>query len=157
MRLPLVLIALGAGLLAAPPLAAQQPTMQEELRLTRQEIERDREKIVRAALPLSEEQAARFWPLYQEFRLEQQKVGDLQVKAVTAFAGSYESLDDATAKAVLDDWLKANEQRTKLAQKWHGKFAKAIGERNTLRFYQLEGKLNHLIQGETVMQIPLAR
>ena len=44
-----------------------------------------------------------------------------------------------------------------VAKKWRGKFVKAIGEKKTLRFYQIESKLDQAIQGEVLQAIPLAR
>jgi hypothetical protein len=144
--------------LLAAPLAAQQPaTLQDEIAYTRQEIATNRQEIVRQSLKLDEAQGAKFWPLYREYKAEQSKIADKQWATLTEFAKSYESLDDVTSKKVLDEWLAAGEDRAKLAKKWRGKFGKAIGDKNTLRFYQIEGKLDHLIQREAIAQIPLVR
>jgi hypothetical protein len=153
----LVLMSALATMSLAVPLAAQQPTMQQEIRLTRDEINRDRQAIVKAALPLDAAESAKFWPLYSEYKLEQEKIGDRSWKALTGFATNYEGLGDETSKTVLDDWLGAREGQAKLAKKWRGKFAKAIGEKKTLRFYQIESKLDQAIQGEIIQAIPLAR
>ena len=57
---------------------------------------------------------------------------------------------------MLDDWLGAREEQAKLAKKWRGKFTKTIGEKKTLRFYQIEAKLDQIIQGEILQAVPLA-
>lgn len=142
----------------AAPLAAQQPaSVQDEIKLTRAEIQKDRQAIVKAALPLDAAEAAKFWPVYAEYKAEQEKIGDRSWKALTAFGENYDKLGEETSKTVLDDWLGARESQAKLARKWRGKFAKAIGEKKTLRFYQIEGKLDQAIQGEILQQIPLAK
>ncbi|MCK7521636.1 MAG: hypothetical protein MZV64_30105 [Ignavibacteriales bacterium] len=61
--------------------------MQQEIRLTRDEIRRDRQAIVKAALPLDATESAKFWPTYDEYKAEQQKIGDRSWKALTGFAG----------------------------------------------------------------------
>jgi len=152
-------IALAALLLAAGagPLVAQQPTStQDEIKLTREGIRQDRQAIVRAAMKLDSAQAGRFWPIYHDYKAEQDKIGDRSWKALTDFAENYDKLDDANSKPVLDNWLGAREEQAKLAKKWRGKFAKAIGEKQTLRFFQVESKLDQLVQGEVIQQIPLA-
>jgi hypothetical protein len=154
----LVLTSALATMALAAPLAAQQPTsVQQEIRLTRDEINRDRQAIVKAALPLDATESAKFWPIYDEYKMEQKKIGDRSWKALTGFAENYDGLGDATSKTVLDDWLGAREDQAKLAKKWRGKFVKAIGEKKTLRFYQIEAKLDQAIQGEVIQAIPLAR
>jgi len=153
----LVLMSALATMSLATPLAAQQPTMDQEIKLTRDEIRRDRQAIVKAAMPLDEAESAKFWPLYGEYKAESEKIGDRSWKALTGFAKNYDGLGDETSKMVLDDWLGAREDQAKLAKKWRGKFVKAIGEKKTLRFYQIESKLDQAIQGEVLQAIPLAR
>jgi len=158
MRPFVVMSAFVAMSLAAVPLAAQQPTsVQQEIKLTRAEIRRDRQAIVKAAMPLDSVESAKFWPVYEEYKSEQEKIGDRSWQALTGFAKNYDGLGDATSKTVLDDWLGAREDQAKLAKKWRGKFVKAIGEKKTLRFYQIESKLDQAIQGEILQAIPLAR
>ena len=154
----LVLMSALATLSFATPLAAQQPTsVDKEIKLTRDEIRRDRQAIVKAGMPLDATESAKFWPIYSEYKAEQEKIGDRSWKALTGFANNYEGLGDATSKTVLDDWLGAREDQAKLAKKWRGKFVKASGEKKTLRFYQIEAKLDQAIQGEIIQAIPLAR
>jgi hypothetical protein len=157
MRKSFVAVALLA-LASTAPLAAQQPaSVTEEIRLTREQIARDRQEIVRQALKLDSAQSVAFWPIYKEYKAEQEKIGDKSWKALTEFGKNYDRMDDATAKVVLDNWTAASEDRAKLAKKWRGKFVKAIGEKPTLRFYQIEAKLDYLVQGEVIAQIPLAK
>jgi len=101
-------------------------------------------------------QAAKFWPLYTEYKTEQEAIGNRSWKALTSFAENYDKLGEETSKAVLDDWLGAREEQAKLAKKWRGKFTKTIGEKKTLRFYQIEAKLDQIIQGEILQAVPLA-
>lgn len=149
---------LAALSLSALPLAAQQPaSQQQEIQLTRDGIRKDREAIVRAALKLDSTEAAKFWPIYNDYKAEQSKIGDRQWNALSEFAKNYDTLGEETSKRVLDEWVGARADQAKLASKWRGKFAKAIGEKKTLRFYQIEAKLDNLLQGEVMQQIPLAR
>ena len=154
-----ILMIAAAGLVAvAAPAAAQYDDVRaDDIKLTRDVIRSDREKIVRAAMKLDSAEAARFWPVYREYRVEQEKNSDRSWKALTQFADNYETMDEATSKMVIDEFLSAREGQAKLARKWHGKFAKAIGEKKALRYYQIESKLDQAIQGEIVQQIPLAR
>jgi hypothetical protein len=150
--------AVAALALVARPLAAQQKdALKGEIALTRQEIQTGRQEIVRAALPLGEAEAQKFWPLYREYKEEQARTADKSWTALEEFAKGYDTLDEVTAKSVTDNWLSSREAQAKLAKKWRGKFAKAIGEKNTLRFYQIESKLDHMIQGEINQAIPLAK
>jgi hypothetical protein len=145
------------SLVAVPAAAQQSVTAQDDIKVTREQIRRDRGEVVRAAMVLDSAEAAKFWPLYQQYKDEQAKIGDKSMKALTDFAAKYDALDDTNSKSVLDNWLGARADQAKLAQKWRPKFAKAIGEKKTLRFYQVESKLDAIVQGEVLLNIPLAK
>jgi hypothetical protein len=156
MRVVILMSAVATMSLAAPVAAQQPANVQQEVQLTREGIQKDRQAIVKAALPLDNAEAAKFWPLYTEYKTEQEAIGNRSWKALTSFAENYDKLGEETSKAVLDDWLGAREEQAKLAKKWRGKFTKTIGEKKTLRFYQIEAKLDQIIQGEILQAVPLA-
>ena len=71
-------------------LAADQPVVNEKfsdlepaIQMLRQEVGKDRRAIVKANMLLTESEAARFWPLYDEYRGEMVKQGDRRVKLIT--------------------------------------------------------------------------
>jgi hypothetical protein len=146
-----------AGAMMAGPAMAQQDALKGEIAMTRQQIQTGRQEIVRAALPMSDAEAERFWPLYRDYKEEQARVADRSWKALEEFAKGYDKMDEATAKSVTDNWLSSREDQAKLARKWRGKFSKVLGEQKTLRFYQIESKLDHLVQGEINQAIPLTK
>jgi hypothetical protein len=51
----------------------------------RQEAGQDRRNIVRANMLLTETESARFWPLYDQYRAERQKIGDRRVRLIPDF------------------------------------------------------------------------
>lgn len=150
MRRTAMLFAL-AGLLAAPAAAAAQAT---DLAVTRQQIQTDRQGIVAQNLPLSETQAAAFWPVYQAYRAEIEKVNDqLQAVLFNPIAG-----DTVTDKEITDrmtKWFSVAEQRTKVQKSYLSKFTAAVGAQNTLRFYQIENRLDLIVQASLASAIPL--
>jgi hypothetical protein len=60
----------------------------------RQEAGQDRRNIVRANMLLTETESARFWPLYDEYRAERQKIGDRRVRLITDFLAQKNSMSE---------------------------------------------------------------
>ena len=138
----------------ASPALAQ---VESEVALTRAEIQTERQAIVAANLPLTEEQAKAFWPLYREYRLEMAGLGDSYVKLIEDFAKNYEGLTDEQAKKLLEDMLSNQKQETKIKSDWISKFGKVMPMTAVARFYQIENKLDAIVRLEVAAEVPLVK
>jgi hypothetical protein len=142
-------------MLLTPGLHAQ--TVQDEIAFTRAQIQADRQAIVAATLGLTEAQGEVFWPLYREYRGELEAQGDRMWKLLVGFGEKYDSLSDTDAASILDEWLSIKKKEVAIKDKWVKKFSKAVGAATTARFYQIENKLDSIIQLEATAGIPLAK
>jgi hypothetical protein len=141
-----------AVVLLVAPVRAQ---VRSEIELTRQQIQTDRQKIVAAGLPLTEEQAAAFWPVYREYRTELTPVGDRQVQLITDFAEKYQAMTEADTDRMLREMFKIQEDRLKVQQKYVDRFKKVLPTVMVGRFYQIENKLDAIIMFDLAAGIPL--
>ena len=140
-----------AALLAIPAVASAQAT---DIAVTRQQIQADRQAIVAQNLPLTEAQATAFWPLYQAYRAEVVKLGDQRVAAImTPTAG--DTATDKELDAMLTKWVKVGEDYAKLQGAWIKKFQPVLGSKGTIRFYQIESRLDLIVQAAMASEIPL--
>ena len=150
MRRSTTLLAL-AALLAIPAVASAQAT---DIAVTRQQIQADRQAIVAQNLPLTETQATAFWPLYQAYRAEVVKLGDQRVAAImTPTAG--DTATDKELETMLTKWVKTGEDYAKLQGAWIKKFEAVLGSKGTIRFYQIESRLDLIVQAAMASEIPL--
>lgn len=150
MRRSAILLAL-AGLLAVPAVASAQTT---DLAVTRQQIQSDRQAIVAANLPMSEDQARQFWPVYQDYRAEVGKIVDQRQALLTAPVTG-DSLSEKQINQTMDDWVKLNVQYAQTQQKWLKKFQPILGARGTIRYYQIEKRLDLIVETSLASAIPL--
>lgn len=150
MRRPTTLLVL-AGLLAVPAVASAQAT---DLAVTRQQIQADRQAIVAANLPMSDSTARNFWPVYQQYRADISKLIDKRQAILTdPVAG-----DSLTAKQIdqmLADWVKVGVEYTQTQQKYVKKFQGILGPRGAIRFYQIEKRLDLIVETSLASAIPL--
>lgn len=129
--------------------------LHHEIALTRAEIQSERQAIVAANLPLTEEQAKTFWPVYRDYRAALAKSGDRVVSLIESYAATQETMTDAQAQALLDEFLAIQKEENKIKTDWVPKFAKILPGKAVARFYQIENKLDILIRYELVAPIPL--
>ena len=141
-------------LVGVAPIVAQD---RSDVEVSRQQLQADRQAIVAKNLPLSEPQAAGFWPVYREYRATLAPLGDRSVKLITDYAAKYGSLTDPDADAMLKESLAIQTERLKVQSKYVDRFKKIVPGTLVTRFYQIENKLDAIINYELAAQIPLAR
>jgi len=144
-----------AVLLAFAPAALAQ--VQHEIALTRAEIQTERQAIVAENLPLTEEQAKSFWPLYRTYRGELAALGDRYVKVIENYAKTYETMTDVDAQAMLDELFAIGKEELKIKTSWIPKFSKVLPGKAVARFYQIENKLDAIVRVELAAAIPLVQ
>jgi hypothetical protein len=153
-KLPWIGVTL-AALSALPAIAQGADTVRHDIAADRASIQADRQAIVAEALPLTDDQAKAFWPMFREYRGEMEKLGDRAVNLLLDYAKSFESLTDAQATAMLDEYLAIQRDEAKVKQAWVGKFRKILPPKTVTRFYQIESKLDMILRFEAAAQIPL--
>jgi len=140
---------------AAAPEAAPDPAAQ--LELTRSVIQVQRQAIVTQAMDLEPKESEVFWPLYRAYRMDMAKVNDRFVKLLGTYMEHYETLSDQMARRLLDEYLGIEGARHQVKVKHVARFRKALPSRKVARFFQVENKLDAVINAELAEQIPYAR
>ena len=81
----------------------------------------------------------------------------LPILLVTDYASGYDTLTDAQATALMTEHLAIQRDVVKVKEKYRARFEKAIPAKLVLRFYQIENRLDTIIQVEALSAIPLAK
>lgn len=136
---------------------ATEAAIMSDIELTRAAIQVRRQALVTAAMDLEPKQAEAFWPLYREYRHEMAKVNDQYVKLLTIYAQAYDTLTDQLAAKLLRQYLDVEKGRTAAKAKYLPRFEKVLPARKVMRFFQVDNKLDAIINAELASEIPLAR
>ena len=140
-------------MLLAAPAWAQQIT--DQIEVTRSVAEAERKLIVSKNLKLTEAESEAFWPVYNEYREDIRKVTDKRVALIRKFASEFDTLDDDRAEGLMKDYLDFQEEHVKTRRSHVKKFSKVLPPRKMFRFYQIDGKLNVIVDFELARSIPL--
>ncbi len=138
---------------------AQQPQMTPEqyFELLRQDIERDRVALMGGAMGFNSQEAAAFWPIYEEYQAEFKQLSDRKVQVILDYARNYESMSDDKARELANAALSIEEQRVALLRRYFERVDEALGAIIATRFIQVENQLTNLIQVKLASEIPLIR
>ena len=102
----------------------------------------------------TDEEAKRFWPIYESYMAERDKFIDARVAVIKAYADDYDKMTDAKAEELLNRRFQQIQLRNKLDEKYRPQFATALSPRRLVRFYQIQHELDLLIELRAVSQIP---
>jgi hypothetical protein len=130
----------------------------QEIQLTIAAVEIQRKSVVAQNLYLSDKESG-FWAVYNEYRAEMRKVIDLRAGVITDYADAIlnDSLSDKTATNILDRHLAVEEKRVKVKKRFVNKFKKVLSAKNVARFYQIDNRVDLLVQMQLSSSIPLFR
>ena len=121
----------------------------------RQEAGQDRRDIVRANMLLTETESARFWPLYDQYRAERQKIGDRRVRLITDFLAQKNSMTEDQARDLANEDFAILKDTAELKTKWYKKMTKELSERTIARFFHIDEKLDAAADIALAANIPL--
>jgi DNA-directed RNA polymerase len=150
-------------LAASPALADPAPPIVNEkfsdfapaIAELRHEAGQDRRIIVRANMLLTETESARFWPLYDEYRTERQKIGDRRVRLITDFLAAENAMSEDQARALANEDFAIEKDTSELKAKWYKKMTKVLSERTIARFFHIDEKLDAAADLALAANIPL--
>ncbi len=130
-----------AALLTCVRAGAQLNTM-DAIELLRSTYQTDRQAVVAKVLELNESESSAFWPLYQSYRADMEKIGDSLVKLVLEYSDSYPNVPEDTARRLLKQYM-ALEKQLVAKRAWYLKRAgKSISANKVLRWAQVENRLD---------------
>lgn len=134
-------------------------THKDEIELSRAAIKAQKMEIIAKNLSLTSGEKDKFWALYGEYQDKMDSVSDMRVKLITDYADSLKSGGPSDEKAwtMLDDYLSYETERLTTKKSFVEKFRQVLPSRKATRFFQLENKLEAIINFELARQIPLVQ
>jgi hypothetical protein len=134
---------LGIGVLGlTSPSLAQ--SVNDDVELIRSVVQTERKAVVAKNMQLTEEQAMR-------------KVNTKRVEVLRRLAAEYQTLTDEQAEALLKESFDFQQERVKVRRSFMKKFAKALTGKRVARFYQIDGKIDSIIDFDIARTVPLVR
>ena len=143
------------GLVPAGSLLAQSQT--DAIELTRTVIQAERQALVTVNMGLTDEQSQVFWPIYRKYREEGTLLGDRWLAMIKNYAEHHENLSNEVATDIMSEYLAVEAGRLDLKQKYIKEFGKVLEPKLVMRFFQIENKMDAIIEMDIVGQVPLAR
>jgi hypothetical protein len=158
-----LILAFGAALtLAGASFAAAQaakpaapPDLDQLISLLRKDVRASKADILGKTMELDAAQSAAFWPVYKRYEAERQALGDEKFNIIQDLADHFAEINDAKAKGLLERSFVVEDKRMALEKRYKDEFLKILPAKTVARFFQVETRLNNLINLKLSSQIPL--
>jgi vacuolar-type H+-ATPase subunit D/Vma8 len=95
---------------------------------------------------LSNDDAKKFWPIYDEYEHERGKLATMRIDILTEFAKNYKTLTDEHADKLITGVFEYQKEMTSLRQSYYKKVKKALNARRAASFVQVEEFLESAIR-----------
>jgi len=150
-----MLMAAGLLLTALPVSGRAGAASDMDLEILRDTIRANRRALVAANLKLTDEEAKRFWPVYDRYQTELTGVQDRLVTIIRDYTANFSSLSNEKALQLVDAYLGVEADRVAVRRSYLGEIAKALPGRKVARFYQIENKMDAVIRYDLAAEIPV--
>jgi hypothetical protein len=144
------------GMAQATP-AASQGSTDQDVEMLRKDIRSQKKQIIAANLTLTDTEATKFWPLYDQYTAELVKINDAKYAAIKEYATNYDTLTDDKALALTQQMLGVDQAVAQLRIKYTPMFSKVVSGKKTALFFQLDRRLLMLIDLQLAAAIPMVQ
>lgn len=140
---------------ASPVVSQDKPG--DNMQILLEKIKADKKLLVAADMELTESEAKAFWPVYEGYQKELFLLRARTAKLINDYADACAKMSNNKAKALLDELMRIDSLGLKLRQAYLPKFRQVLPEVKVVRYYQIENKINAVLNYELAANIPLMK
>jgi hypothetical protein len=123
--------------------------------LLRSDVRQQKAEMVGQVMQLSAGDAAKFWPIYNEYDAQLNKLNDLRVANIQEYANSYDQMTDEKADELIHKALAFRKQRSELLATYYERVKNVLGGITAARFIQVEDQLLLIIDLQIDSALPV--
>ena len=135
----------------------QDKNIKEYIELLRTDVRQQKAEIMGSMMLLGPDQAAKFWPIYNEYDAALKKLNDQRTSNTLEYARSYGQMTDAKADELIRKALQYQQQRSDLLARYYDRVKQSLGAIQAARFVQIENQLLMLIVLRIASSLPVVQ
>jgi hypothetical protein len=124
-----------------------------------EKLKAEKKSMVSKYMELTEAEAKKFWPVYEEYQSDLQKSNERLLRLLESYAADYKgkSLTDEKAKKLLDEWIALEQDEGKRRSAFAPKVLQALPAKKAARYLQIENEFRILLRYDLAATVPLAQ
>lgn len=153
-------VAIAIMLMGLPSLGlAAQDKPADNMQILRDKIKADKKLVVATNMELTESEAKNFWPIYDEYQKDLQKINRRILNVLESYAADFrnKSLTDDKAKKLIDEANAIEQAEVNLKSTYAPKLSKALPTIKVARYLQIENKIRAVVKYDLAQGVPLVK
>ena len=151
--------AIAIMIFGSAPVRSAQDKPADNMQILRDKIKGDKKLVVATNMELTESEAKGFWPIYEQYQKELQKVNQRIGKVLDSYAedNRRKSLTDEKAKKLIDEAVAIEQAEANLKSAYAPKLSKVLPVKKVARYLQIENKIRAVVKYDLAQGVPLVR
>lgn len=129
----------------------------QQFALLRKDIRSVKKQLIAANLTLTDSEATKFWPVYDQYSTEVSKINDTRTALIKESGDAYGSLTDEQADSLIRRWLDTDIAASELRRKYVSILRRVLDGRKAATFFQLDRRISMMIDLQLTSQLPLVQ
>jgi Las17-binding protein actin regulator len=141
------------------PLSGAQEKPADNMQILRDKLHADKKLLVAANMELTESEAQGFWPLYDQYQKDLQKINQRIVNLLEGYAADFrgKSLTDEKAKKLITEAVAIEQAEAQLKSTYAPQLSKVLPVRKVARYLQIENKIRAVVKYDLASGVPLVQ
>jgi len=162
----LAVLIVGSWLLSGTAARAQTPAQKEsathvisnqDMDLLRKDLRSKRKQLIAANLKLTDTEATKFWPVYDQYIVELITINDRKFGLIQEYADNWGKLTNEQSLLFTRNWLDMDIAIAQLRQKYVPMVAKVLDGTKAATFFQLDRRIAMMMELQVSSQMPLVQ
>ena len=141
------------------PLGLAQDKPADNMQILREKIRADKKLLVAMNMELTESEAKGFWPIYEAYQRDLQKINQRIATLLDSYAADLrgKSLTDDKARKLVSDWVAIEQDEAKLKSSYAPKLSTVLPVKKVARYLQIENKIRAVVKYDLATGVPLVQ
>lgn len=132
-----------------------QPITDEDIQMMRKDIRSQRKQIIAANMKLTDAEAEKFWPVYEQYVSDLVNINGKKYALIKQYVETRGVLTDTQAETAVDQWVDVDQSVADLRKRYIPIFRKVLSAKNTALFYQLDRRVQLMIDLQLASSLPV--
>jgi GTPase Era involved in 16S rRNA processing len=139
------------------PVYAAETAVDTNMQILLEKVKADKKLLVAANMDLSDAESKAFWPIYDAYQKDLNKLNKRMAKMIMSYADAYNSgaMTDKQAQTLINEALSIEAAEATMRKSYAAKLEKALPAMKVARYLQIENKIRAAIRYQMAVNIPL--
>jgi hypothetical protein len=146
-------------LFAMAPYSKAQDKPADNMQILADKVKADKKLVVADNMDLTEAEAKAFWPVYDSYQKDLQKINRRIAGVIESYAADFKgkTLTDDKAKKLINEAVAIEQAEADLKGNYAPKLAKVLPVKKVARYLQIENKIRAVIKYQIASGVPLVQ